>query len=289
MSNRTFGIIGAGFVGSAVAKGFMLDGEVGLYDVDECRRTAPMSWVCNADYVFICVPTPMRDVEGGRADLSIMDSVFEEIDKTRKEEEFRNDNTIFIIKSTVPVGTTRRYSEMYSFPVVHCPEFLTERTANIDFLIPSRHIIGGVNPSIVSKVENLFAKRFPGISIHTMGPEEAELTKYVCNCFFATKVLFLNEMKLLVDKIGMDWEQVMKGFLSDGRISHSHTQVPGHDGDRGIGGKCFPKDINAMISLFGEHGLDAKQMKATWEQNKAIRQNWDWAKIPGATSKNTKT
>lgn len=47
---------------------------------------------------------------------------------------------------------------------------------------------------------------------------------------------------------------------------------------------CFPKDINAMISLFEEHGLDAKQMKATWEQNKAIRDNWDWAKISGAVS-----
>lgn len=47
---------------------------------------------------------------------------------------------------------------------------------------------------------------------------------------------------------------------------------------------CFPKDINAMIGLFEEHGLDAKQMKATWEQNKAIRKNWDWSKIEGAVS-----
>ena len=285
MSETTFGIIGAGFVGSAVAKGFMLDGKVLLYDSNEHRRTASFRETINCDYVFICLPTPMREVEGGRADLSIMDAVFEKIEATRKEEGYKNDDTIFIIKSTVPVGTTRRYSEMYSFPVVHCPEFLTERTANIDFLIPARHIIGGVNPSILSKVENLFAKRFPGISILAMGPEEAELVKYMCNCFFATKVTFLNEMKLLADKLGMNWEEVRDGFLSDGRISHSHTQVPGHDGDRGFGGKCFPKDINAMIGLFEEHGLDAKQMKATWEQNKAIRKNWDWAKIEGAVTK----
>ncbi len=68
----------------------------------------------------------------------------------------------------------------------------------MDFLVPARHIIGGTNPSVLSRVENLFAKRFPGISILTMGPEEAELVKYMCNCFFATKVMYLNEMKLLV-------------------------------------------------------------------------------------------
>jgi len=286
---KTFGIIGAGFVGSAVAKGFMLDGDVSLYDVDKKRRTESFEHTINSDYVFICVPTPMTDVEGGMADLSIMDSVFDRIETTRtslkKNQEHVNENTIFIIKSTIPVGTTRRYSEKHSFPVVHCPEFLTERTANIDFLIPARHIVGGINPSVVSKVENLFSQRFPGVTILTMGPEEAELVKYMCNCFFATKVLFLNEMKLLSDKLGMDWKYVMEGFLSDGRVAHSHTQVPGHDGDAGFGGKCFSKDINAIIALFEEHGLDAKQMKATWEQNKKIRNNWDWKDIEGVVTK----
>ncbi len=132
MSRTRFGIIGAGFVGTAVAKGFMLDGDVGLYDIDEHRRTAPMDWVVSCDYVFICVPTPMTDVEGGMADLSIMDSVFDEIQSVRdehKKEGYLNEDTIFIIKSTIPVGTTRRYSERHNFPVVHCPEFLTERTA----------------------------------------------------------------------------------------------------------------------------------------------------------------
>jgi len=271
MSKTTFGIIGAGFVGSAVAKGFMLDGEVLLYDTNEHRRTASFRDTIDCDYVFVCLPTPMRDVEGGRADLSIMDAVFEKIEETRKKEAYKNDNTIFIIKSTVPVGTTRRYSEMYSFPVVHCPEFLTERTANIDFLIPARHIIGGVNPSVLSKVANLFAKRFPGISILTMGPEEAELVKYMCNCFFATKVIFLNEMKLLVDKLSMNWDEVIDGFLSDGRVAHSHTQVPGHDGDAGIGGKCFPKDINAIINTAELKNVDLSIIKTARDYNSSIR------------------
>ena len=285
MSNRTFGIIGGGMVGGSVAKGLMLDGDVGLYDTNPKRKTAEFEWVVNADFVFVCVPTPMTDVEGGRADLSIMDSVFEQIDKTRKEIENVNKDSIFIIKSTVPVGTTRKYIDAYDFPVVHCPEFLTARACHIDFLTPSRNIIGGIDEMAMKVLEEFFAERFPGVPVLSMGPEEAEFVKYFCNCFFATKVMFFNEIKLLVDKMGANWDDVIKGTMSDGRIGVSHFQVPGHDGDAGFGGLCFPKDINAMIARFEDEGLDPKVMKAVWEQNKTIRKNWDWMHIEGAVSK----
>lgn len=285
MNKTRFGIVGAGMVGNSIAKGLMLYGDVCVYDTNEHRRTASFEDAIDCDYVFICIPTPMQNVEGGRADLSIMDSVFEKIDKTRKEGEYVNQNSIYIIKSTIPVGTTDRYNKKYSFPIVHCPEFLTARTSLIDFLLPARVIIGGEDKIAIAKVEKMFKNRFPGVSILTMGSKEAELVKYMCNCFFATKVLFFNEMKLLADKLNINWEDTMKGTLADGRISHSHCDVPGHDGKLGFGGLCFPKDLNAMIALFDELGLDAKVMKAVWEQNKEIRQDWDWKRIEGAVSK----
>ena len=285
MSNRTFGIIGGGMVGGSIAKGLMLDGDVGLYDTNPHRKTAEFEWVVNADFVFVCVPTPMVDVEGGRADLSIMDSVFEQINKTRKEIENVNKDSVFVIKSTVPVGTTRKYIDAYDFPIVHCPEFLTARSCHIDFLTPSRNIIGGTDLGGLMRLHNLFEKRFPGVQILIMGPDEAEFVKYMCNCFFATKVMFFNEMKTLVDKVGANWDSVIKGTMSDGRIGISHFQVPGHDGDMGFGGLCFPKDLNAMISRFEDEGLDPKVMKAVWEQNKKLRTNWDWKDIEGAVSK----
>jgi UDPglucose 6-dehydrogenase len=115
-----------------------------------------------------------------------------------------------------------------------------------------------------------------------MSSDESEFVKYAANCFFATKVMFFNEMLLLAEKKGLNWKKIEEGVMSDGRIAKSHFQVPGHDGDKGFGGTCFPKDINALIKTFEAEGLDPKVLKAVWEQNKAIRKNWDWAKSSSA-------
>jgi len=88
------------------------------------------------------------------------------------------------------------------------------------------------------------------------------------------------------DILGCDWDDVMNGFVSDGRIGNSHLDVPGHDGDKGYGGKCFPKDINAFISLFEDAGIEPCLMKASWKKNLEVRENHDWLKIKGATSQN---
>lgn len=93
-------------------------------------------------------------------------------------------------------------------------------------------------------------------------------------------------MRLLADKLELSWDNVIEGVLSDGRIAKSHYQVPGHDGDRGVGGFCFPKDINAIIQVFKDQGLDPKVLKAVWEQNKVVRENWDWATNPSAVKPN---
>jgi len=106
----------------------------------------------------------------------------------------------------------------------------------------------------------------------------------MANCFFATKVSFMNEMRQAANKLSVDWNQVMNGFVSDGRIGNSHLDVPGHDGSLGFGGKCFPKDINAFINLFESIGIDPTVMKAAWDKNLEVRQNHDWEKIKGAVS-----
>jgi UDPglucose 6-dehydrogenase len=110
----------------------------------------------------------------------------------------------------------------------------------------------------------------------------------MANCFFATKVSFMNEMHQICKAIEGDWETAVNGFMSDFRIGNSHIDVPGHDGDFGFGGKCFPKDINAMIKKAEELGVDPTVMKGAWEKNKQVRKNLNWYDIPGAVTKNEK-
>ena len=108
----------------------------------------------------------------------------------------------------------------------------------------------------------------------------------MANCFFATKVSFMNEMYQICKAIDGDWYTAVEGFITDGRIGNSHIDVPGHDGDYGFGGKCFPKDLNAMIKRAEELRVSPDVMKGAWEKNKQVRKDLDWYDIPGAVTKN---
>lgn len=118
-----------------------------------------------------------------------------------------------------------------------------------------------------------------------MGSDESEMVKYIANCFFATKVSFFNEMYLLCEKLNLNWKKMMEGVLSDGRIGTSHFQVPGHDGDMGFGGTCFPKDINSLISIMKDNDIDPVILRAAWDRNLSVRKNRDWEYEKAAVSK----
>ena len=278
----TIGIIGNGFVGSAMVHGFTLhSNDVLIFDKDKTRSNASMEDVCKkSDVIFVCVPTPM--FESGECDLSIVESVVEEISEIGLKED-----TVIVIKSTVVPGTVESLAEKYSkINFVFNPEFLTERKARLDFINTARIVLGSNKPEAMNKVEDLYRVRFPYTKIIKTDFGTAQLIKYMANCFFATKVSFMNEMRQVCDKIDGDWNVALDGFISDGRIGNSHIDVPGHDGDFGFGGKCFPKDINAMITRSKELGVNPLVMSAAWEKNKEVRKDLDWYDIPGAVSKN---
>ena len=261
------GTCGMGFVGGAVFRGFNLYTQVKGYDIDPKKATHSLEEVANCDFVFIAVPTPMENVEGGKADLSIVEKALKDAYEANK-----NPNTVFVIKSTIAIGTTRRLSkELGVKRLIHSPEFLTERTADIDFITPSRHIVGGLDDDANKALENLYNYRFPSIKCHVMGPEEAELVKYMANCFFATKVLYFNEMKLISDELGLDWEKIINGTVADGRIGKSHHDVPGHDGDRAVGGKCVLP--NAVVKSRKGCLVGDMTIKEVFEINEKV----DWS------------
>ena len=276
---RKIGIIGNGFVGSAIAAGFALDAHVLVYDTDKKRATHSLEEVMTeCEFIFVCVPTPMR-ARTGKIDVSIIRNVFEDV----KSYPTRDDQ-IFIIKSTTtPTSLNQLISDHSDLRIVFSPEFLTERSARLDFINTSRIVIGGKKRD-TAVVEELFKVRFPYTKIIQTDFITAQFIKYMANSFFATKVAFMNELHQAAEALSIDWEQAMDGFVTDGRIGNSHLSVPGHDGYRGFGGKCFPKDLNAFINMYKNIGVKPTIMSAVWEKNLEIREYHDWLDIPGATS-----
>ena len=114
------------------------------------------------------------------------------------------------------------------------------------------------------------------------------MVKYFINNFLSVKVSFANEMSQICRAVNVDYASVANLALYDKRIGESHLQVPGPDGDFGFGGKCFPKDLNAMITHSQQNNVDAKMLNAAWDKNMEVRQNKDWLNIEGAVTKENK-
>jgi UDPglucose 6-dehydrogenase len=221
------------------------------------------------------VPTPSN--RDGSINLDIVHNVFRDMNELNE----RKDN-VFLLRSTVTPGTTRKLQRKYkNLNVIFNPEFLTERSAKLDFINQARFILGGRKKD-VNKVEKLYKWRFgETIPVIKTNYETSELIKYMNNCFFATKVSFLNEMYQIADKCGADWDTAIEGFVRDGRVGHSHMNVPGPDGHFGFGGSCFPKDIQAMIHFADSLGIWAHVLKGAWHTNCDVRPEADWEKLKG--------
>ena len=278
------GIIGNGFVGSSVAHGFSSNTgcdveDVKIYDKENSKSTHTLSEVVNdSEYIFLSVPTPMN--EDGSISLDIVYDVFEDINRVI---DYKKDiQPIILLRSTVTPGTTTKIQSNYpKMNIVFNPEFLTERSAKLDFINQSRIVLGG-SWGNTTKVKYLYQWRFGNyIPVIKTDFQTAEMIKYMCNCFFATKVSYMNEMKKLSDKIGANWEDCIEGFSLDGRIGHSHLSVPGPDGKFGFGGSCFPKDVQAMIYFMEEQGTPVNTLKGVWETNLDVRPEEDWKKLKG--------
>lgn len=264
MKKFKVGVIGNGFVGESQAFAFSPTTDLRIYDLDPLKSSHKRSDIDECDYVFVCVPTPMR--KSGAQDVSYIEKVFESA----------VEGPVYIIKSTVLPGTTSTLQKKYpNLKIVFCPEFLTERTAKLDMLTQARIVLGGRTEDTAA-VYTLFEQRFRNKHIIQTDSTTAELIKYMNNSFFATKVSIINEFKLLSDAIGANWEDALYGFASDGRIGDSHLHVPGPDGKLGYGGTCFPKDVNALLMFADEYDVDLNTIKGGWITNLQVRPEKDW-------------
>ena len=221
--------------------------------------------VAGAEAVFIAVGTPTRRGDG-HADVSYVNAAAEQVAHAM------TGYAVVVTKSTVPVGTGRRISEIMrrarpdlEFDVASNPEFLREGSAIGDFMRPDRVVIGTDSERAREVLRRLYRPLYLiEAPILFTSLETAELTKYAANSFLAMKVTFINEMADLCERVGADVHDVARGIGLDGRIGRKFL----HAGP-GFGGSCFPKDTLALMRIAQDWGAPSRLVEATVAVNDA--------------------
>ena len=230
------------------------------------RFTADLpSAVAGVEAVFIAVGTPTRRGDG-HADVSYVNAAAEQVAQAL------TGYAVVVTKSTVPVGTGRRISEIMQaarpdleFDVASNPEFLREGSAIGDFMRPDRVVIGTQSERAQEVLRRLYRPlNLIETPILFTAIETAELTKYAANSFLAMKVTFINEMADLCEKVGADVHDVARGIGLDGRIGRKFL----HPGP-GYGGSCFPKDTLALARIAQDWGAPSRLVETTVAVNEA--------------------
>ena len=235
-----------------------------LYDMDDSGenyylvngdRLSPSEYHKKYDFAFVCVPTPAQD-ETGRCDTSFVEDV---LDKT--------DASVFIIKSTVPPGTTDRLKRATGRNVIFSPEYQgNTRHANLAY----NFVILGGEKHLISSVAQLYQYAYTGeLKIHFTDSVTAELCKYMENSFLATKVVFCNEFYRIARCLGVSYEELRELFVADPRVNPSHTFV--YERYPYFDSKCFNKDLPALYAEMKDRGYDADFIKMVCERNESFK------------------
>jgi len=237
-----FGILGYGYVGKATHKGILKDAKAIVYDT---LFDMDKSAIYNADTVFICIPTNTDN------DIVI---IIDEI----KELQSNNPNVDIVIRSTLPLGACEKIQSEVG-PVIYIPEFLRERHWDTDCL--KRPLVVGCD--IVDFLPDWLLKE----EIHECSTTEAELVKMFSNNFAVVRIAFANVFYELSEKVGADYNTVKDMFFKI-QQDQTYMDVPGHDGTKGFGGKCLPKDLDFLIDTLDKENINQNWFKHIRELNK---------------------
>ncbi len=216
--------------------------------------------VNNSEVIFIAVGTPSLD--NGEADLTGVENVARNIAMNLKG--YR----LIVEKSTVPVETGKWVKHTIStyikhnikFDIASNPEFLREGQAINDFMHPDRIVIGVESKKARDILTSLYKPLNAPLVITDI--KSAELIKHASNSFLATKISFINTISRICEKVGADVEEVAEGMGMDKRIGPSFL-----DAGIGYGGSCFPKDVDAFITIAEKLGCSFDLLKAVKEVN----------------------
>ena len=282
------GIIGMGFVGGTTAKVLSKEHKIFPYDKykeDYNHKDCIMDLAEKAEVAFICVPTPMQ--KSGAIDYFPIHNSITNLISACGEVRRNPEEILVTIRSTAVSGTTDRLAEKYPFKFAFNPEFLREKYALQDMENTDRVVLGvedGDGKSL-DKLLGVYKPLFPNASYYIVNRGTAEMIKYSANVMLATQIAAANMLYKICKAVDVNYDEVKKAILHDPRIGRN-LDVPGHDGKFGFGGKCFPKDLNALIYLAREHMVRPYLFEEVWRLNKEVREEEDWLDIPGAVSEN---
>lgn len=239
-------IIGFGFVGKAVHKAFEHNASTTVVDILDPTMTVDDLAIVEPQIVFICVPAPTLD--DGTVDISIISEVFNSLVRIKY-------TGIVVLKSTIPPHSAESFAA-YGLRYIYSPEFLRQHSWEYDAVNPASIILSG-DYLTCRELEKLYIRHshLPrSVVYYITDYKSAALAKYAINTYLATKVVFMNQLKLLhTDICGPDesasWKSMVEILVSDPRFGISHNDVPGPDGLYGYGGACFPKDVKAMAGF----------------------------------------
>lgn len=269
--NLQVGIIGLGFVGSAMERSFSLFGinPIG-YDKFKNGGIGTFEQVCEAQILFLCLPTPY-DSESHSYDKSAIYEICQALSSIGYK-------GLVVIKSTIEIGTIEFLEKSWPLYYTHNPEFLTARTAFEDFHAQTHIVLGRgslVPDDLYAQLVEFYAGLYPGAKISQCVAGESEAMKLFCNCFYSVKIQFFNELYLLCGKLGIEYSHVKDLMLGNGWINPMHTNVPGPDGQLSYGGLCFPKDTNALNELMKLLNSPNAVMDAVIQERNSMRSDHD--------------
>ncbi len=171
---------------------------------------------------------------------------------------------LYVIKSTVPSGTTRRLTEKHGMHISHNPEFLREKTAKEDIIHPEIVVIGACCPTHAELLRAFYAGL--GAPIIVSEPTTTETVKLSLNSYLATLITFWNEVDKVARQLGISTSEVAGIVKLDPRVSSYGTAFFGAP----FGGKCLPKDLDQLIEVSRQSGADARMLEAVRDFNKSL-------------------
>ena len=183
-------------------------------------------------------------------------------------------NQKILLRSTVPPGTTNLLNKKYNDKIIcFSPEYVGEScflSSSWDCFDKNRSfmIIGGEFEHRLLFLDDLELIFGPNMQIVQMSSPEAEMVKYMANSYFAMKIGFVNEFRILSEKLRLNWHQIREGWLLDPRIERDHTSA--FKTKPGYGGKCLPKDTKGIISFAESNNCPLKILSTVNSVNEKL-------------------